>query len=148
MNQIRMIKSKGWVTNIEIEAIWRKIENEGRDELNEGTIQESDSTADIYDENVDINHVYSTNEEPIRITKNDLSDSERDRLLRLIEALKGDDFGKTEVNVRYGDKEKIKEEVIKMNKVLEHVKITGFKHCRNVIQATMRIVGEGVGMKK
>ena len=143
-----MIKSKGWVTNIEIETIWRKIENEGRDELNEGTIQESDNTADIYDENVDINHVYSANEEPIRITKNDLSDSERDRLLRLIEALEGDDFGKTEVNVKYGDKEKIKEEVIKMNKVLEHVKITGFKHCRNVIQATMRIVGEGVGMKK
>ena len=44
--------------------------------------------------------------------------------------------------------EKIKEEVIKMNKVLEHVKIRGFTHCRNVIQATMRIVGEEVGMKK
>ena len=143
-----MIKSKGWVTNIEIETIWRKIENEGRNELNEGTIQESDNTADIYDENVDINHVYSANEGPIRITKNDLSDSERDRLLRLIETLEGDDFGKTEVNVKYGDNQKFKEEVIKMNKVLEHVKITGFKHCRNVIQATMRIVGEGVGMKK
>ena len=143
-----MIKFKGWVTNIEIETIWRKIENEGRDELNEGTIQESDNTADIYDENVDINHVYSANEEPIRITKNDLSDSERDRLLRLIETLEGDDFGKTDVNVKYGDQEKIKEEVIKMNKVLEHVKITGFKHCRNAIQATRRIVGEGVGMKK
>ena len=35
-----------------------------------------------------------------------------------------------------------------MNKVLEHVKITGFTHCRNVIQAAMRIVGEEVGMKK
>ena len=34
-----------------------------------------------------------------------------------------------------------------MNKVLEHVKITGFTDCRNVIQAAMRIVGE-VGMKK
>ena len=29
----------------------------------------------------------------------------------------------------------------------EHVKITGFTHCRNVIQAAMKIVGE-VGMKK
>ena len=37
MNQIRMIKSKGWVTNIEIETIRRKIENE-RDEVNEGTM--------------------------------------------------------------------------------------------------------------
>ena len=45
-------------------------------------------------------------------------------------------------------KKKIKEQVIKMNKVLEHVKITGFTHCRNVIQAAMRIVGEEVGMKK
>ena len=35
-----------------------------------------------------------------------------------------------------------------MNKVLEHVKITGFTHCRNVIQVAMRIVGEEVGMKK
>ena len=34
-----------------------------------------------------------------------------------------------------------------MNKVLEHVKITGFTHCRNVIQAAMKIVGE-VNMKK
>ena len=65
MNQMRMIKSKGWVTNMEIETIRRKIENEVRDEVNEGTIQESDNTLDIYDENVDINHAYSTNEEPI-----------------------------------------------------------------------------------
>ena len=73
-----MIKSKGWVTNTEIEIIRRKIENESTDEVNEGTIQESDSTADIYDENVDINHVDSANEKPIRIIDNGLSDSERD----------------------------------------------------------------------
>ena len=35
-----------------------------------------------------------------------------------------------------------------MNKVLKHVKITGFTHCRNVIQAAMRIVGEEASMKK
>ena len=35
-----------------------------------------------------------------------------------------------------------------MNNVLEHVKITGFTHGRNVIQAAMKIVGEEVGMKK
>ena len=35
-----------------------------------------------------------------------------------------------------------------MNKVLEHVKITGFRHCRNVIQAAMKKVEEEVGMKK
>ena len=95
MNQIRMIKSKGWVTNIEIETIRRKIENEGRDEVNEGTIKESDNTADFYDEKGDINHADSANEEPIRIAENVLSESERDRLLRLREALEGDDFGKT-----------------------------------------------------
>ena len=60
--------------------------------------------------------------------------------------MEGDDFGKTEVNLKYEDKEKIIE-VIKINMVLEHVKITGFKHCRNVIQAAMRFIGE-VGMKK
>ena len=32
--------------------------------------------------------------------------------------------------------------------MLEHVKITGFTRCRNVIPAAMRIVGEEVGMKK
>ena len=148
ISPIRMIKSKVWVTNIEIETIRRKIENEGRDEVNEGTIQESDNTADIYDENVDISHANSANEEPISITENDLSDSERDRLLILREALEGDDFGKTEVNLKHGDKEKVKEEVVKMNKVLGNVKITGFTHCRNVIQAAMRIVKEEVGMKK
>ena len=35
-----------------------------------------------------------------------------------------------------------------MNKVLEHVKIPGFKHCRNVIRAAMGVLGEEVGMKK
>ena len=35
-----------------------------------------------------------------------------------------------------------------MNKVLQHIKITGFTHCRNVIQAAMKIVGEEVSMKK
>ena len=35
-----------------------------------------------------------------------------------------------------------------MNKVLEHVKITDFTHCRNAIQAAMKIVGEEAGMKK
>ena len=49
------------------------------------------------------------------------------------------------MNLKYGDKGKIKEEVIKINKVLQHVKITGFKYFRNVIQAAMKIAGE-VGM--
>ena len=140
-----MTKSKGWVTNTEIETIKRKIDN-GRDKVNEGTMQESDNIADINDENADIKHADSANEEPIKITENDLSDSEIDRLLRLREALEGNDFGKTEVKLKYGDKEKIKEEIIKMKKLLEHVKITGFTHCRKVIQATMKIVD--VGMKK
>ena len=35
-----------------------------------------------------------------------------------------------------------------MNKVFKHVKITGFTHFRNIIQAAMRIVGEEGGMKK
>ena len=133
MNQIRMIKSKGWATNIEIETIMRKIENEVRDEVNEGTIQEGNNTADINDENVDSNHTDSANEEAIGIVENDLSESERNRLLRLREALEDGPFGKMDVNLKYGDKEKIKKEVIKMNKVLEHVKITGFTQCRNVI---------------
>ena len=99
MNQIRMIKSKGRLRNIETEIIRRKTENESRDEVNEGTIQESDNTADINDENVDTNHEDTVNEEPIKIIENDLSDSERDRLLRLREALEDDDFGKMEVNL-------------------------------------------------
>ena len=148
MNQIRMIKSIDWVRNIEIETIRRKLENEGSDKVNEDAIQKSDNTVGIYDENVDINYVDSTNEESIRIIKNDLSDSERDELLRLRGALEGDDFGETEVNLNDGNKERIKEKVIKMNKVLEHVKITGFTHCRNVIQAAMRLVEEEVGMQK
>ena len=133
----RMIKSKGWVTNTEIETIKRKIDN-GRDEVHEGTMQESDNIADINDENVDIKHADRANEEPIKITENDLSDSEIDRLLRLREALEGNDFGKTEVNLKYGDKEKIKDEVIKMIKVMENVKITDFTHCRNVSRRTSR----------
>ena len=143
-----MIKSKGWVTNIQTETIKRKIGNEGRDEGNEGTMQESDNTVNINHENVDINYEDSANEEPIRIIEHDLIDSERNRLLRLKEALEGDDFGKTKVNLKYGDKEKNKKELIKMNKKLEHVKIKGFTHCRNVIKAAMRIVGEEVDMKK
>ena len=111
-------------------------------------MQESDNIVYINDENFDINHADSVNEEPIKITENYLGDSERDRFLRLREALEVDDFDKREVNLEYGDKEQIKEEVIKMNKVLEHVKITGFTHCRNVKQAAMKIVGEEVGMKK
>ena len=137
MNQIRMIKSKGWVTNIEIETIRRKI---GRNEGNKGTVQESHNIVDVDDEKVDINHADSVTEEPTTIIENDLSDSERNRLLRLKETLEGDDFGKTKVNLKYADKEKIKGKVIKMNKVLEHVKIAGFTHWRNVLQATMKIV--------
>ena len=74
-------------------------------------MQESDNIEDTNDKNIDINHADSANEEPIRIIENDLSDSERDRLLRLREALEGDDFGKMEVNLKYGDKRKIQEKV-------------------------------------
>ena len=52
------------------------------------------------------------------------------------------------MNLKYEYKEKIKEEVIKRNKPLEHVKIRGSTHCRDVIEAAMKIVGEQVGMKK
>ena len=133
MNQVRMIKSNGSVTNTEMETIRRK---KGRNKVNEGTVQESDNIGDNDDENVDINQAHSATEEPITIIQNDLSNCERNRILRLREILKGDDFGETEVNLR----KKLKEEVIKMNKVLEHVKITGFTHCRNVLQAAMKIV--------
>ena len=101
MNQIRIIK-------LEIETIRTKIEYESRDEVNGATIQEDDNIADIYVENDVINHTDSANEEPIEITENDLSDSKRDRLLRLREALEDNDFGKTEVNLKYGDQEKLK----------------------------------------
>ena len=86
-------------------------------------MQESDNIADINDENVDINHADSVNEEHITIIQNDLRDSKRNNLLWLRETLEGDGFVKTEVNLKYGDKEKIKEEAIKINKVLEHIKI-------------------------
>ena len=43
---------------------------------------------------------------------------------------------------------KRKEEVIKMNKVLEHAKITCFTYCRNFKLAAMRILGEEVRIKK
>ena len=74
-------------------------------------MQESDNIEDTNDENIAINHADCANEEPIRISENDLNDSERDRLLRLREVLEGDDFGETEVNLKYGDKRKIKEKV-------------------------------------
>ena len=54
INQIRMIKSKGWVTNTQIETIRRKIDSKSRDEVNEGTMQESHNIVGINDENVDI----------------------------------------------------------------------------------------------
>ena len=72
----------------------KKIDNEGRDEVNEGTMQESDNIVEIYDENVDINHADSPNEEHITIIEIDLSNFKRGRLLRLREALEGDDFSK------------------------------------------------------
>ena len=111
-------------------------------------MQESNTIADVNDENVDINHTDIANDEPIRTTENGLSDYERDRLLRLREALGGDDFGKTEMKLKYEDNEKINEEVIKIKKVLEYVKTTGFAHYRNVTQAAMRIVREVIGMKR
>ena len=57
---IATIIIRGWVTNAEIETIRRKIEKEGRGEVNEGVIQESDNTADINYEHVDINHADSS----------------------------------------------------------------------------------------
>ena len=56
-----MIKAKGWVTNTEKETIRRKIENEGRDEVNDDARQESDNILDINDENVDFNQIVRKN---------------------------------------------------------------------------------------
>ena len=53
------------VTNTETERIRKKIEKKGRNEVNEGTMQESDNIADINDEYVDINHVNNVNENPL-----------------------------------------------------------------------------------
>ena len=44
-------------------------------------MQESDNIADINDENVDINHADSVNEEHITIVQNDLRGSKRNNLL-------------------------------------------------------------------
>ena len=68
---------------------------------------------DIYNENFDVNHEDSANEETIRITENDLSESKRDRLFRLRESLEGDDFVKTEVTLKYEDKRKLRRKLSK-----------------------------------
>ena len=56
--------------------------------------------------------------------------------------MEDNDQDKKEINLKYTDKEKLKEEVIVMNKVLEHVKITGITLCRNVLQAAMKSIGK------
>lgn len=49
---------------------------------------------------------------------------------------------KKEISLTYRDKDRLKEEVIRMDKVLDDVKITGITHCRNVIEAVTKIVGK------
>ena len=61
---------------------------------------------------ITISKIRSANEELIEITEKDLSDSEIDTLLRLREALEDNDFGKTEVNLKYGD-EKLRKNLSK-----------------------------------
>ena len=70
-------KERNVGNNLVNQVIRKKIDNEGRDEVNDGTIQENDNTGDISNENNDINHADSANEEPIEITEN----NERDWLL-------------------------------------------------------------------
>lgn len=49
---------------------------------------------------------------------------------------------KKEISLTYRDKDRLKEEVIRMDKVLDDVNITGITHCRNVIEAKTKIVGK------
>ena len=61
--------------------------------------------------------------------------------------MEDNDQDKKEINLKYKDKEKLKEEVIVINKVLEHVKITGITHCRNVLQAAMKSIGKKLAQR-
>ena len=116
MNQIRMIKSKGWLANVEIETIRRKIDNKDRDKENNGTLEKNDERADINVENVGIDHTEIVNEVPNVIRDgNDLTNTERDRLLKMAHALEDNGLDKG-FNLKYTDKEKLREEVIKINK--------------------------------
>ena len=91
----------------------------------------------------------SVNEEPSVIRdQGDLTKIMRDRLRSVRHALEDNVLDKKENNLKYTDKEKLKEEFIGMNMVLEHVKIIGITQCKNVMEAVMRIAGEEIGMKK
>ena len=57
-------------------------------------------------------------------------------------------MSKTEVNPKCRDKEKIKEGVIKMNNLLERVKITGCTHCRGSFKKYVCWGGDGGGSLK
>lgn len=65
--------------------------------------------------------------------ESNLTNIERDRLLRVRQALKDNGLVKKEINLTYTDIQKLKQKVIRMNKLLEHVKITGIIQYRNMI---------------
>ena len=65
--------------------------------------------------------------------ESNLTNIERDRLLRVRQALKDNGLVKKEINLTYTDLQKLKQKVIRMNKLLEHVKITGIIQYRNMI---------------
>lgn len=53
--------------------------------------------------------------------ESNLTNIERDRLLRVRQALKDNGLVKKEINLNYTDIQKLKQKVIRMNKLLEHV---------------------------
>ena len=88
MAEIRMIESKGWLTNVEREMTKKIMENENEDEKNNLTLEKNDERSDVNVENDEtkgtnvenggIDYAYCMYEEP-SVTKDeyDLTNIER-----------------------------------------------------------------------
>ena len=177
MNQIRTILNKGWLTEIELEAIKRKVESdvmntrEDVEESNDSVTnaqeeetvtneQDQNETAQSNDDNDDNVEEATQEERPQerahepQIVRNEpdrtgetLNEEERTLLERLKIILGRQERGKIH-NLRNTDSKLVKETTRKVNTILKYLPIANITDVRDLLHASAVLVGELLDIKE
>ena len=174
MNQIRIIVNKGWLTQVELENIRRRISERGQgvneaeyidvvdnvemesiisgegeaEEVVDEILEDAQILADVYEEDgqEDMERARMENENDER---NQLTEEERKLLDRLNEIMRADDNGSVDIqNVnKRCDVNKLRKTTSNVNKLLKYIPVKGITDAKNLIYAASKLVVEIMDIK-
>ena len=150
-DQARAIRKNNWLTEVEIEAIKRRIiqDDQVMDEIEQlhDEIEYEHVRVELDEQADNLEEHEIPNEDEIFIEENTLNDEDKDILKEIVDILKKKEFN-GQIDFKKVDKFKLNEITKKINNVIRHIKANNITEINNILRAASAYAAKKLGLKE